>query len=251
MTDSQTIAAYIAAQFATHNADESAHGQSAEAIYNHRIAEILDHLDQSVTEWKIADLAVNENKIIQSKDYFTTMWDTIDAFTSVSSNPSYPELTVGCVRLSTDNVSGHYSSLIAESNYWAVTFETQNPSFEANVWIPSEGNRNIYFGMGRIDECFIGFKVVNATLYACVIVSGVEHNHSLGTTYDGTKHNFMIKFTSNIQADFYIDGENVYTESAYSPDCISSEDLFVFYVKTTTTANRTLYIFRTTFYQDL
>lgn len=53
ISNSETIAAYIAAQFATHNNDMSAHGQSNEAIFNHRIAEILDHLDESIINPKI------------------------------------------------------------------------------------------------------------------------------------------------------------------------------------------------------
>jgi hypothetical protein len=40
-------------KIAVHNADPSAHGQSDESLYNHRIAEILDHLDQSVNNSKI------------------------------------------------------------------------------------------------------------------------------------------------------------------------------------------------------
>lgn len=54
VADLTKISEEIDAKILTHNEDESAHSQSNEAIYNHRIAEILDHLDDSITPAKIA-----------------------------------------------------------------------------------------------------------------------------------------------------------------------------------------------------
>jgi len=79
-SDSQTISAYIAAQLATHNADNSAHGQSNEAIYNHRIADILDHLDQSITNSKIIASHRTFNAVVGTdpEDDFDDIQDAID-----------------------------------------------------------------------------------------------------------------------------------------------------------------------------
>ena len=80
INDSQTIAEYIAAQFATHNADDSAHGQSNEALYNHRIAEILDHVDQSITNAKILASHRTYSAVVGSdaEDDFDNIQDAID-----------------------------------------------------------------------------------------------------------------------------------------------------------------------------
>jgi hypothetical protein len=43
----------IDSKLAAHNASDNAHGQSNEALYNHRVAELIDHLDESVENIKI------------------------------------------------------------------------------------------------------------------------------------------------------------------------------------------------------
>ncbi len=51
--DNQTIVEEMQAEMLTHNMDPSAHGQGSEAIYNHRIAELLDHVSYSIYNSKI------------------------------------------------------------------------------------------------------------------------------------------------------------------------------------------------------
>ena len=55
--DNTLIDSEIAALILAHNLDPSAHGQSNEAVYLHRIAAELDHIDQSITNAKIKALA--------------------------------------------------------------------------------------------------------------------------------------------------------------------------------------------------
>lgn len=61
--DLTTIVEYVAAELLAHNLDPSAHGQANEAVYMHRISDILDHMDGSVTTDKIDALAVTSDKI--------------------------------------------------------------------------------------------------------------------------------------------------------------------------------------------
>jgi hypothetical protein len=53
VSDSTTIMEEIDDKILTHNLDGSAHGQSNEAVYNHRIAELLDHVSYSIYNVKV------------------------------------------------------------------------------------------------------------------------------------------------------------------------------------------------------
>ena len=168
--DPTSIDDAIAAALAAHNASDNAHGQSNEAIYNHRIADILDHIDQSITTPKYSDFSVSEEKILHSKFYFTTMWETIDAWVSSSSNPSFPKLEIGMCTIATDNVNGHTSYIIAQNSAWECGFADSNPVIDVLIYFSSLTNRHIYIGMGKIDEEFAGFKIDGNTLYTCIIL---------------------------------------------------------------------------------
>jgi len=85
LDDNQTIAEFAAEQLSIHNADDSAHGQSNEAIYNHRIAEILDHLDQSIINGKIIASHRTYNAVVGTdpEDDFDDIQDAIDFVHSI------------------------------------------------------------------------------------------------------------------------------------------------------------------------
>ena len=51
--DPTTIDQEIDTKMAAHNAELSAHGQTSEALYTHRVAELLDHLDESIKNVKM------------------------------------------------------------------------------------------------------------------------------------------------------------------------------------------------------
>jgi hypothetical protein len=73
--DPTTIDDAIAAALAVHNASDNAHGQSSEAIYNHRIAEILDHLDDSVLPEHISADISYITTVAKDDDQLITPYD--------------------------------------------------------------------------------------------------------------------------------------------------------------------------------
>jgi len=78
VSDLKTIVEEVQDQILTHNQDDSAHGQSDESLYNHRIAELLDHVDESISNSKLFPVARVYKKIIDPSgngDY-----DSIDDF---------------------------------------------------------------------------------------------------------------------------------------------------------------------------
>lgn len=114
LNDSETIAEYIAAQLATHNADDSAHGQSDEAIYNHRIAEILDHLDQSIINAKIIASHRTYNAVVGTdpEDDFDDIQDAIDFVNGIGGGTIF--IKAGTYTQSTDLTL--YSNITIEGN---------------------------------------------------------------------------------------------------------------------------------------
>ncbi len=78
--DNQTIIEEIQAELLAHNQDASAHGQSSEAVYNHRIAELLDHVSYSIYNSKMNPAARIYQAIVGPgfEADFTTIQQAID-----------------------------------------------------------------------------------------------------------------------------------------------------------------------------
>jgi len=53
VNDPQTILEAVDEKILAHNLDPSAHGQSDEAVYNHRISQLLDHVNYSIYNIKL------------------------------------------------------------------------------------------------------------------------------------------------------------------------------------------------------
>ena len=78
--DTTTVMEEIDDKILTHNLDGSAHGQSNEAVYNHRIAELLDHVSYSIYNVKV-NPAARIYKAIVGPGFeadFTTIQQAID-----------------------------------------------------------------------------------------------------------------------------------------------------------------------------
>jgi len=78
--DLTKISDEIDSKLGAHNVDESAHSQSNEAIYNHRVGEILDHLDEAVVNTKIKAMARSSVAIVDvdGEGDFTDIQDAVD-----------------------------------------------------------------------------------------------------------------------------------------------------------------------------
>jgi len=97
--DKTTVSEEIDAKILAHNNDPSAHSQTNEALYNHRVAEILDHLDESINNIKLKYPVRAYNAIVAqdgSGDY-TDIQSAIDAVHSAGGGSilirsgSYPQ----------------------------------------------------------------------------------------------------------------------------------------------------------------
>jgi parallel beta-helix repeat protein len=80
VTDTQTILEAVDAKILTHNLDPSAHGQENESLYEHRAAELLDHLSYSIYNIKLNPAARVYKAIVGSglESDFATIQAAID-----------------------------------------------------------------------------------------------------------------------------------------------------------------------------
>lgn len=206
INDSQTIAGYIAAQLATHNADGSAHGQSDEALYNHRIATILDHLDASVTNPKIGDGAVSPEKSSLNKLVIAPVFETIDALGITKSANSAPFARVGMLYITLDSSAAQYVTVKIEHETNQPYFATKNPFAEALIKTDYNENQTLWFGIGDPTGDFTGFKIDEEKIYAAYTSSGSATLHEI-TGYTVTNNNhYEIKITSATNAEYYVNG---------------------------------------------
>ena len=217
INDSQTIAAYIAAQFAVHNADVSAHGQSDEAVYNHRIGEILDHLDASVTYLKIADAAVSPEKINYDKYIYAPIFESLDSLTIIKSASATINYGGGGIDIEVPASAGQNIKIVPSTLIYGINFSNNQPLFEAVFYQTNAGDNTFYIGIGDTTDDFLGFKVVNEDLYACWIKAGVEHTEFIDNAgVESTRH-YVVFMPDATHAEFYIDGISVHTATTDLP----------------------------------
>jgi len=236
MNDPQTIAEKIATEFATHNADDSAHGQSAEAIYNHRIAEILDHLDGSISL----------NKLVDQKNVLVSSFESLDLWQTKS---GYSGSTILGLLLQTGNVSGVAAFLTADVSNWSTVADpARNPFFQTTIAISSNSDCFGYIILGTINfdgtDSQVGFKFVNGSLYALITntdgESQTEHTHLISDVDITLPHTYKCVVNNTDQeVYFYIDGVLVYTETTYFPDS-GSPGFAAYYIKNTAASNKFL-----------
>jgi hypothetical protein len=220
INDSQTIAAYIAAKFATHNADESAHGQSDEAVYNHRIAAILDHLDESVETQHIASEAVNASKIINDKWIVNPNWESSDAMTIDKSASSVLNLGVGGISVECIASASQHIYVAVNSPAYKINFGGADINFETQLYLISGAPGSFYIGCGNLAEDFIGFKITsNENTYAVWVKGGVEYSQLIDDTAiveSRTRFSFRTNGSTNIE--FYIEGVLAHTATTNLPN---------------------------------
>jgi len=219
INDSQTIAEFIAAQLATHNADDSAHGQSDEAIYNHRISTILDHLDQSITKSKFI-FSLSDGLLFQENGSGFNAWSVVGTseedgvfaslFSIVAQIANNPPARGDAMA----SFCGYVFDYTSDNSYLDFVADFSN-SDTLDSWIS--------FGFGTLNTSATGFgfryKESNQHLYAYHRIGTTFYETDLGTDYLDTFHRFRIEYNANVFT-FYIDNVLVATHDSNIPDTI-------------------------------
>lgn len=230
--DPESIMEAIDEKLLSHNMDPSAHGQSDEAVYEHRNSPQLDHPEGSVGSVKFSN----------REFYYYSTFESLDAWENFgqSANLGWPG-----VFMQTTNSSGQFciiTSIPYETSGF-LNFE-KNPIFQFISKLSSLSNVEFDMLWGSIagdetDQSF-GFDVRSGALNAVVVQDGVWTEEEI-TGVDVTEyHIYRARWDStNKKCYFYIDGVEEKTITVTSLPSVSESGPW-FKVKTLEDVNKHL-----------
>lgn len=243
--DLTKISDEIDSKLVTHNTDESAHSQSNEAIYNHRVGEVLDHLDRSVTI----------NKLDPNRFSFVVDWRTHDGLSIDNYLTTGPKL--GSILLATQSgsIETRYVQISAGANFY-IDF-AQESEFETNIKISFTTSQEIIFGVGNLpsvgDTVYYGFKVVDGSLYATHYDydTGIEVLTEITGVTLTNKNRYRAVYDPGVSVKFYVNDVLKVTHTTNLIETYLDGNWWGLDLKSTTTSQRRVLIYPVNVLMDL
>jgi hypothetical protein len=197
-------------------------------------------------------LRLARNVVVAGRIYMAIWFESISSWTVSKSTTSTVLCGIGNMVLKSGNTTNYYAEItpVSISGGFYPPFFNQAPRFETYVKIVSSVTQTIYFGLGRQSGDFIGFKIVDGTLYAMVQTINPA-NEDLITTLEEitgititTQQRFSAEFDGIDTVRFYIDdilkktitGQSNLVEEEYNNQTAE----FYAYIKSGTTQYRYL-----------
>jgi hypothetical protein len=235
-TDPEKIEEAIQRLINEHNADPEAHLVEGGSLKSHKMAEIIDHLVNSIIADKIRDGTISGAKLTGEPFIIYTIFESPDGWDIFSDQYTDVVFTLGGASLKFYGGTGsrnHYCYAIAIPFGGGNGMDpTKNPIFETVARVPFQTNHVIYFVMGDKNDQAFGFKVLNGVLYALHVKDGVEYTTQI-TGIDITNWNkFRAVFTSGQKIEFFVNDELKATHTTNLPTA-SVDFLFHLYLKGT------------------
>lgn len=246
--DSEKIEPAINRLIGEHNDNEESHLEAGQSLQSHKAAEIIDHLASSIVADKIKDFNVEQQKISQNKREIKTSFESLDGWESYGDGGV--DMWLGTMRVRTSSVLNSYHHIYVPSEYFPIEFGINSPVFETVLVFSYSTSQVSYFGTGVPDEMFMGFKVLNATLYACRVVGAVEFLIQIPDVNITVRHSYRCSLKSGEFIKFYVDGVLKAEATSNLPD-EWSPTIFEFYIKTTTNAIRDFIVAVARYFEDV
>jgi hypothetical protein len=194
------------------------------------------------------------------RETIQTSFESIDGWdTSGTVTPQWGEIQIQTAA-SLNTVARLYPKTFSGK----VNFRTKNPMFQTRVRFTNTTEQLVYIITGSEapggtgdDEEFVGFKVVNGTLYSVVkaVAEGASAEYATeitGITIVNTYHDYKVVVDSGTSVKFYIDNVLKDTRTTNLPvlaDPVGS-NLIMFYIKTTDTAYKRIHSKYVVYSQD-
>lgn len=229
----QSISDYVTG----HDENVNAHQIPGSALYMHRVNEILDHLDGSVSL----------RKLLSDQNLFWTVFESLDGWGTDGKQTGTTIFGLQCqTPVAVNGVSTIQTAVAGpESFRWL----SHNPFFQTACSISSNSAVVVYIVAG---SCYFdgtdtnyGFKILNGNLYALVTLTdgeaSTEHTTQI-TGYDVTDmhvYRWYVDDDAN-KVYFYVDGNLEHTESVNYPSS-DMQEFFTYYVRTTEAVSKRLY----------
>lgn len=153
--DPTTIAEYISSRILNHDLSPSAHGLDGYAVYNHRVADILDHADGSVFL----------EKLTATKRLILSAFESMDGWSTLGTISQ----DLGNVRISTTAILNNLAIIYAVPTDWLGIDWDKSFFWQSTVKLSAIVAQQVYFGVGGSDDLGgfsgAGFYVADGTLY--------------------------------------------------------------------------------------
>lgn len=241
--DSQTIATYVAAQIAAHNADSTAHLGTGGSLESHKAEDMIDHPAGSVAIDKISLSRV-----------LMTSFESIDGWGPYSSGSGAVSNDFGAARCNTGATSGSVATMTAAPSGTTNFDVTQDCFWRSTLRCSSDADQLAYFGIGYlidfVDFNGFGFKVDDDLLYAYM----GDFSNYVETQITGIDvtalHTYEIRYDAAAgEVGFYVDGTlGASFDSGDFP--VDDDNLGGFAIKNTAAAAKSLYILNFMYQQD-
>jgi hypothetical protein len=247
-TDPEKIEEAIQRLINEHNADPEAHLVEGGSLKSHKMAEVIDHLVESIVADKIKNLEISDLKFSDERFDYETIFLDHDKWTERSQPAGAIAVYPGLVVLDIGPYVGNYAHFYLATTLGgrATRFE-KTPKF-VSVLDFSEPNKCLaWFGLGPAPSAYIGFKVSGGRLYAGHGHADVEYLTEISPTPDLTqKHHFMVLYYSGEKIEYYIDKQLVSVHTENLPDASdteSAESFLDFYIRVTSSGYPVMYIY--------
>jgi hypothetical protein len=245
-TDATTVDEEIAALIQAHEDDEDAHLEAGESLQSHKASEIIDHLALSIVNDKIANGEVDLSKLSASELQAYICFESLDNWLKSSTGVTAKILNASLITSGTLN---DLKYLIADGNVnLNIASFDYDMYFQTALQLFSTTSQIVYFGIGFqegiSEDAFVGFKVLNGTLYACIVDTpddeSTEHLHEI-TGVNITDLNVYKVYYDQALAKFYfyVNGILKYTHDGDVPLNLP-QYIFTYTIQTTTTMHRDL-----------
>jgi hypothetical protein len=241
-TDPEKIEEAIQRLINEHNADPEAHLVEGGSLKSHKMAEIIDHLIESIIADKIKAGEINLYHMTSKKRILMTSFESLDGWGTTGS----VYLDLGNCAIWTTSTSGNFAEIDAVPSNWTAFDVTKEFEWQATVQLATDTFQEAYFGpSGHPDvggENGVGFRVLNGDLYVFLFKDGSFSFFQISGINVSVWNVYRIVHKLNPEKyEFWINGE---LKLILDSDLPTSSDDFmaIFYIKTTTNARRKLYI---------
>lgn len=199
--DDETVEEAIDRLIQAHDDDEAAHLEVGQSLQSHKASEIIDHEALSVVPDKISRGFFSNQSIVGG-------WQSLDAFGNYGAGAT---LQFDQIVMQSPASLGSYNGVYAKGN----SNFLDSPVIEFYAAFIFGGGTNkgqCYVGIGdgwkAEDTGFLGFKVVDGTIYGCISYNygGTEHLLNLGSVSDGQFRLLRAEYEVGVGAHFFIEG---------------------------------------------
>lgn len=189
-----------------------------------------------------ADVSALESLLFCRKFFIRSTFESIDMWLK-SGTVVLEGANCMCIQTAASLNAEAFAEIYETDNHQGQAAYTQNPEFQANLFFQSVSSQQAY--IGPVDDGKsggFGFKVVNNTLYAFYLDNdGAEHTQLLQTISSGTTYILKCKYDNTAHYFYwYVNGTLAHSQ-AYTLTMATPAYAF-FYIKTTTTSLRRMYV---------